>query len=169
LKLNLKTLEAGTSKVVLQVKKEDIDPAIARLSADGRLELTVINEPAKIEEYICVAALSAVVSLECARCLKEITCPVETGFSFTLREGRGPADEDSDENLVFFDPREDEVDIAQLVIDEISVEIPMQPLCKEDCEGLCVECGANLNEKKCSCRAETVNPAWDALKKLKGE
>ena len=169
MKLNLKTIKAGTSKVVLQVKKEDIDPAIARLSTDGTLELTIISEPAKIEEYICAATLSVAVTLECARCLKELTCPVETGFSFTLREGHGPADEDSDENLVFFDPREDEVDLTSIVVDEISVEIPMQPLCKEDCEGLCAGCGANLNEKKCSCRAETTNPAWEALKKLKGE
>jgi uncharacterized protein len=165
LKLNLKTIEAGTGKIVLPVKQEDVDPAIARLSTDGTLELTITGEAT---DYFCEAVLSASLSLECARCLKEIVCPVETAFSFTIKEESGPTDEDSDENIVFFDPREETADLTSIIADEISVESPMQPLCEEDCKGLCAGCGTNLNEKKCSCRTETINPAWDALKKLKG-
>jgi len=167
LKLNLKNLEAGTTKVVLPVKKDEIDAAIAPLEADGTLNLTLFSELAT--EYIGDACLNVTLSLECSRCLKKIVQPLDLPFSLVLKAGSGPKDDDEDDNVVYFDPHDEEADLTGIIAEEISVNSPMQPLCKENCKGLCPSCGANLNRKACGCKPEVINPAWEALKKLKGE
>lgn len=154
--------------MVLPVKKEEIDPAVAELKADGTLTLTLYSE--QPNEYIGEAILKVKVQLECSRCLKKITHPVESAFSLVLKAGPKPekSDDDDDENIVFFDSKEEEVDLTGLIEGEIGVNSPMQPLCKEKCKGLCPSCGADLNKAACECKTEPVHPAWEALKKLKG-
>jgi uncharacterized protein len=44
----------------------------------------------------------------------------------------------------------------------------MQILCRDDCKGLCPQCGVNRNHKSCECGG-TSDPRWDALRKLKNE
>lgn len=166
MKWNLKKLEVGTQEVVLPVPKDEIDAAIACLETDGTLSLTIFSEVET--EFVCEARLNMSLLVECSRCLKKITYPLEANFSLVLKAGTGPADEDSDENVIFFDPQEEEADLSVIIADEIGINSPMQPLCKEDCKGLCASCGANLNKKACGCRTETVSSAFEALRKLKG-
>ena len=45
--------------------------------------------------------------------------------------------------------------------------LPMKPLCKPDCKGLCPSCGKDLNLGACGCTHETIDPRWEALKALK--
>jgi len=44
--------------------------------------------------------------------------------------------------------------------------MPMKPLCKPDCQGLCPVCGGNRNRERCACRADWVDPRMEPLKKL---
>ncbi len=166
MKLNLEKLESGSEKFVLPVKKDEIDPAIARLEADGTLKLTIYNEDTA--EYVCEAELNASIMLECSRCLKEISYPIETSFSIVLKPVGEEEDED-DENTVYYDPQENEADLSGIVVDIIGVNIPMRPICEDDCKGLCEKCGTNLNLAACNCKTEKTDPAWEVLRKLKGE
>jgi uncharacterized protein len=50
--------------------------------------------------------------------------------------------------------------------DEFYLALPMKPLCKDDCKGLCPLCGANWNRDTCTCKAEWVDPRLAVLKKL---
>jgi uncharacterized protein len=167
LKLNLKTITDGVNSLVLPVKREEMAPAVASLLEDGRLELTLYSE--REDEYFGEGKLSVRLALECSRCLKEIVYPLESGFSFTLKAGPAPNAEDSDENPVYFDPREEVADLGPLIAEEISLNVPIRALCDEACKGLCAGCGAALNEKECTCGPKETNPAWEKLKKLKGE
>jgi uncharacterized protein len=45
--------------------------------------------------------------------------------------------------------------------------VPMKALCDEDCAGLCQKCGQNLNQGKCDCPAEEIDPRWAKLNELK--
>ena len=73
--------------------------------------------------------------------------------------------------------QEDEVDIRRLdgdnicldglIMSSISFDMPMQPLCREDCRGLCPICGADLNKKACTCREDQIDPRWEKLKNFK--
>lgn len=57
------------------------------------------------------------------------------------------------------------LDIQEAVRQYILLSLPMKPLCKSDCRGLCARCGANLNERPCDC-AEPRDARWAPLKKL---
>lgn len=61
------------------------------------------------------------------------------------------------------------IDLAPLVRELAILEIPIQPICKPDCRGLCVECGKNLNEGSCDCQQERIDPRLATLRQLLDE
>jgi uncharacterized protein len=79
----------------------------------------------------------------------------ETGGSFDL--------EDADEEL--FDGKV--IDLQPIVREQVVLSLPMNAVCKEDCRGLCTQCGQNLNEKQCGCNATFVDPRLAVLKTIK--
>ena len=58
------------------------------------------------------------------------------------------------------------VDLAEMARDAVLLELPIAPLCREDCAGLCPICGVNRNETTCTCEPETKDPRWAALDDL---
>ena len=61
----------------------------------------------------------------------------------------------------------DSVDVSVLVQEQLLLSVPVQPLCREDCQGICQRCGADLNREACRCAESEVDPRFAALKKLK--
>jgi uncharacterized protein len=57
-----------------------------------------------------------------------------------------------------------EIDLNPAVREQILLQIPNPPVCREDCRGLCVRCGKDLNEGECGCDRAVVDPRWAALK-----
>lgn len=101
----------------------------------------------------------AVIPVLCARCLAETTVDVPFSASEEFREEPGPQEAELD-YLRFMG---DHLDLDALVADAVALELPLAPLCKEDCKGLCPQCGANWNLRTCDCRPEP-DPRWDALR-----
>ena len=60
-----------------------------------------------------------------------------------------------------------EVDLEQMVREAVLPELPQAPLCSEDCQGLCPECGANRNEGPCGHEGAPADPRWAALDELR--
>lgn len=79
----------------------------------------------------------------------------ETGGSFSIN--------DADEEV--FDGKV--IDLEPLVREQVLLALPMNALCREDCRGLCSQCGQNLNEKQCACESKFVDPRFAALKNIK--
>lgn len=108
--------------------------------------------------------------LECSRCLAAYPFSVDEAFSIVLCP-RGPqgaeetALEESDLDVSFYG--EPVVPVAPLVEERIQMLVPMKPLCREDCKGLCPQCGEDGNVRGCGCAAGSVDPRWEALKALK--
>lgn len=71
--------------------------------------------------------------------------------------------EDNDELILV---ESDEIDLDELVESDILLTLPMKHLCREDCKGLCMQCGKNLNEGDCGCSSKPVDPRLEALRKL---
>ena len=94
------------------------------------------------------------VSGECGRCLAPVSRKVTTGESRFYVETP---------------PGMEVCDISDEVRTEITLALPMNLLCKDDCRGLCPECGADLNREKCSCKPKSSRGSgvWDALDGLK--
>ena len=58
------------------------------------------------------------------------------------------------------------LDLTEALREQILLALPMQPLCRADCQGLCVQCGKNLNEGTCDCVQDTIDPRLVKLKEL---
>lgn len=112
---------------------------------------------------------------QCARCLEDVPYQLEGDiegyFLIGGEEAETPDDLEGDE----FDmvPENHVIDIAPLIEQALLLELPLVPLCTDDCKGLCAHCGANLNEGPCGCGQEDPAQApgnpFAALKDLKFE
>jgi uncharacterized protein len=61
----------------------------------------------------------------------------------------------------------EEVNLEAIVREQVLLTLPLKPLCRETCQGLCPRCGADLNRETCNCRRDEAASPWTALKKLK--
>jgi uncharacterized protein len=117
------------------------------------------------------ARITGEVELECTRCLREAThrldVPLKAAFvteeNYTSEKEAEVRSADLDVSV--YDG--EEIDLADLVREHILLDLPTQILCREDCKGLCQQCGANLNEVNCHCEENETDPRWSALKNLK--
>ena len=116
-----------------------------------------------VEGVLVTGTVTGATALECARCLK----PFSSELSIDLCElyvGPGqqaPAGEDA------YRVTGKEIHLGPMLRDSLTLGLPLKPLCKEDCKGLCSVCGGDLNTETCNCSTETVDPRWAALTDLK--
>jgi len=98
---------------------------------------------------------------ECVRCLEPLTDEVEVRFQelFVYDD----QDVDPDEELEVSTLQDDLVDLEPLLRDAVVLALPFQPLCQDDCPGLCPECGARLADDPDHRHDEPVDPRWSAL------
>jgi uncharacterized protein len=131
---------------------------------DG-IHLTLVREG---DDVLVTGDLSAVVPLACGRCLEEF--PVTVRTTVDARYIPRPATADpvelgaDDLDLDFYD--NDQLNLAGLVETETALALPMKPLCREDCRGLCPVCGGNRNLTACACGDRASDPRWASLRTL---
>ena len=131
----------------------------------------IAGEVARVEGgHSLSARLSWKGKLECSRCLAPYDFSDDEEFSLLLYQ-RAPVAEGElslakDELDAYFydDPV---VSVAPIVEERIQIALPIKPLCREDCRGLCPQCGADRNVSPCSCVVEFIDPRWRALQVLK--
>lgn len=167
--LNLRELDSFPAHVIL-----DGDPGKIIPDYEGILgikEVTISLDVQKSgEEYFCQGVVDATVRLECARCLSEFDFELRNKTDFIIcseglyaeRAKQGIDDED----YAFFQGPDLQVDLTDIVRQTIILAVGMKPLCSENCQGLCPRCGTNLNERTCTCAAESIDPRWEGLKRL---
>jgi uncharacterized protein len=108
--------------------------------------------------------------LECSRCLAAYPFTVDDAFSIVLcplapQGEQEIALEKDDLDVSFYsDPV---IPVAPIIEERIQMLLPMKPLCREDCKGLCPRCGEDWNVKGCACAAGPADARWEALKALK--
>jgi len=109
--------------------------------------------------------------LVCVRCLKEFSYPLSSNFELNLHplkesyfEEETELDVDEMESNFF---EGGEIHLSEIACEQIFLEIPYQPLCNEECKGLCPVCGKDLNFSSCECAKEEFVSGFSVLKKLK--
>ncbi|MEN6313655.1 MAG: DUF177 domain-containing protein [Clostridiaceae bacterium] len=122
------------------------------LSFSGRL--TNVNGIIQLK-----GVLKAVYKSECYRCLKTVkkALELEIDESFT-----GNADTE-ESGMYCFEGKV--LDIGKAFNDNIILNLPMKILCSDDCKGLCMKCGTNLNEVQCGCSKDDIEPRLEDLNK----
>jgi uncharacterized protein len=105
---------------------------------------------------------------ECVRCLGEISEPVVADFQelFVYEESDTATDADGAEDDGTGRLQGDLLDLEPLLRDSVVLSLPFQPLCREDCPGLCARCGARLADEPGHRHEEPVDPRWAALQGL---
>ena len=114
--------------------------------------------------------INARAEVDCDRCLKSVTVPVETEFDVTYvpeedyRESEAAELKEDDLSLSVFDGAT--IDVDELVREQLLLALPTRALCTEECKGLCPVCGADRNADTCDCETKEVDPRWAALKSV---
>ncbi len=121
-------------------------------------------------EVLARGQVSSDIELQCSRCLSKFSRPVSVEVNVVYHpveelKGEEKHEIKGDElDTGFY--KGDELDIYDLVQEQILLTVPMKPLCKESCRGLCATCGADLNVTTCSCEKREPDPRLAVLKKL---
>jgi uncharacterized protein len=143
------------------LQEAGIDPGRSVVPSGAQAEIDVVLTP--FEGGIDVAgSVSAPWEGICRRCTEPVSgeLRIEVNERFGEPASGTTADED------FYPIVDDAIDLAPLVRDAVVLELPMAPLCREDCAGLCSQCGKNLNEGTCRCVAPR-DPRWANLDALR--
>ncbi|GAA3745392.1 hypothetical protein GCM10022402_26260 [Salinactinospora qingdaonensis] len=155
----------------------DLGVEMARVPQDAEIQLDFRLE-AVMDGVLVTGAALARMSAECSRCLDPISDEVEVDFQELFRypsddslgidagggEGDG-AGADEDYHL-----EGDLIDLEQVVRDALILALPLSPLCRGDCPGLCAECGAKLADVEADhSHGDRVDPRWEALRSLSEE
>ena len=117
------------------------------------------------------AELQTQVRLTCSRCVKKfehsstITVEEESSPAIDLATGKKTKPLEGNEGEIELDDQH-VLDMSEVIRQYVLTGVPIKPLCRKECRGLCPECGTNLNEEKCRCKAVPMDPRWEALPEL---
>jgi DUF177 domain-containing protein len=123
------------------------------------------------QQYQLIGRVKTKLELPCSRCVEPFTWPVDSEFNLRYQprvqntgEGEREIQED-DLSTAFY--RNEEIDLGELMREQFYLSLPMKPLCRDECRGLCPVCGTNLNRSSCDCKPEWEDPRLAVLKTLK--
>jgi len=148
---------------------EDIGPG-----PDESCRLGLVEVEAELANTGLAISLAGVararVRLRCSRCLKEFDAMLEAPLEERFREVPDPPGRESgfegeeDEDVILYHGRE--IDLREPVLEGLALAVPMQPLCRLSCPGLCPTCGIEGGSADCGCAPEHGDPRLAALRRL---
>ncbi len=165
--------ETGT-QLQWGVQAEELGLDLSDVQARGELCLDATIQPVGDELHVS-GVLSGTVLRQCVRCLAEYEDRCEVPFAVVYRAQKeppssparrlGPAGGESSDDVAVLMEGEcypytgDQIDLGPMLREQIILGMPLQPLCREDCQGLCPVCGQDRNRRPCGCAEERLpNP-----------
>ena len=171
MKVAIHTLRPEPSRLeaALSPKELRLDEGIAAFDAPVHVRVKVTRMQ---EDVLAQGEASTTARLECSRCLAETALPLTGTFEAlfvprTGAQGSRMALRDAEwaaREVNFYD--EGTIDLSDEIRECLTVELPLKPLCKPDCAGLCPTCGEDLNAGPCGCKPDTDDGPWAALRDL---
>ena len=145
------------------------------LRTDGRADLVEEHhgKHETVQDIRLKGKLETSLEVACARCLDPVVLPVKRSFDLLYR----PLGTDAGHEELSVTDAEAEIGYYQgdgllledTLREQVLLAVPLKTVCREDCKGLCPQCGKNLNEGACSCDDEVEDPRWAALKEIRGK
>lgn len=156
----------------------DAFPVLSRMQSDGECAFTgpVVSDITAAREFDHVRVtgrVSTAVSLVCSRCLATFETPLDSSFTIYFRKGvsmdvgEEQETELEEQDLISATYSGDEIDLSHEIEEQVAMEVPLKPLCSEECKGLCPVCGTDLNQAGCSCPRGETSLKFSALKDFK--
>jgi DUF177 domain-containing protein len=107
---------------------------------------------------------------ECCRCLARSEVPLQAEISLLFQRKEASADELEaaleEEGVEFISPGATEMDLTGLIHEAVLLALPARIYCREDCRGLCAQCGQDLNAGPCGCVETRQDSRWEALRNV---
>lgn len=144
-----------------------IDPDDFRIAAPVTLVGHLHKDGKKVR---LTGKVTTTLECACSRCLEPYEVPVAEKFDVMFlpaSENTVPDDhevKDDDVGASFY--KDDQIDLGDLMREQFYLVLPMKPLCRPDCQGLCPSCGVNRNRETCTCQTTWVDPRMEALRRL---
>jgi uncharacterized protein len=157
-KINLTSFDFQ-KEFLIELKSSDIKIE-KNIIIDDYIKISLILTKEKETVVIAQGNISGNVLLECSRCLEEFKYRINNNFTVIFKEKKSLKKDDIETDVL---PYENNIiDLFEFIRQTIIIEIPMKPLCKNNCAGLCPVCGKNLNRESCNCHVENIfNPFKD--------
>jgi uncharacterized protein len=149
--------------------KYDFKCSASEIGLDSEFEKEVIVDVTlrkSIRQYYLDIECMTQKKSTCDRCLADFDLRIDCSFKLVYTYDQSFSLPDFDE-IKFLNFHDTEFEIGEDVRQMIMLNIPLKLLCSEECKGLCLICGKNLNESECNCNRDNFNPKFDELKKLK--
>ncbi|WP_283170582.1 YceD family protein [Curtanaerobium respiraculi] len=119
-------------------------------------ELTISNTG---EGLLIDGTVTGTGATRCGRCLADMHVDIEGRIEgYYLLPGAGDPENMDDDEFARL-PESNKIDLEPHIIAAVLVDVPLVPLCREDCKGLCPDCGANLNDETCDCASKRARQA----------
>lgn len=146
---------------------------VAEVAPEGLAVLDAVITPAAearvdveleslTDGLVATGRVEAPWTAHCRRCLVAVSGVASSEVRELFRGNAGPDDD-------AFPLAGEQVDLAPMVREALLLELPLAPLCRADCAGLCTECGADRNQGDCGCATPVSDPRWAALDALLAE
>jgi uncharacterized protein len=139
-----------------------------RVAAPVRLSMDIVQ--AGNDVFRVTGRVATRLELGCGRCLEPYEIAVEAPFELRYvpqAENSGDGEHEiGEDDLTTAYYRDGVLDVNELLREQFQLALPMKPLCRAECRGLCSECGTNLNRASCTCNPRWEDPRLAALKGL---
>ncbi len=166
--IDLKQLEQDEIHVVYEYPDSfQLGDANLSLQRAPAVDFTLRRMGAEIRT---TGGLKAGLLARCDRCLTNYSLPISSHFDLFFASVNSVTNGGevelglNDLTCAFY--RDAQIDVDGLVREQIQLALPFRLLCREDCRGLCLTCGADLNHESCLCRSEPVDARWSDLRGL---
>jgi uncharacterized protein len=165
LKIKLVSLKEGENPLHLEGKGTELDlPGEVVLTSPLRIDGSLVKLNTQL---ILKTEIRVSLEAECSRCLKSFQQSLQIPLERYYQIG-GEAEVPGEENeLISISESQQDIDLKDTIREVIMLGIPIKPLCREECGGLCPECGADLNAGTCTCKTRQTDSRWAALEALR--
>jgi uncharacterized protein len=173
-KLRIDDITAQGREISFAEPEQELNHTLAR----GSVREYFITAPLQVSlsyyragtEIFVSGTLKTTAIAACARCTEEFNRPSQRRFRYVLAPKATSDSRDlelSTEDLELSFYQGDEIDLSPLIREQALLAMAERPLCREECRGLCPQCGANLNEGSCGCTTVGLDPRLAVLRSLK--
>jgi DUF177 domain-containing protein len=145
-----------------------------RITAPVELQMVIHKDH---DRFRLVGSVTTELELACSRCLEPYRMPIDRDFDLrylpagaaahgNADEGEDEGDEVEDDDVAMTFYRDEQIDLTELLREQFYLALPMKPLCRDDCQGICPQCGTNRNTAPCDCNPQWEDPRMAGLKTL---
>ncbi len=152
-KINLSSFSKQT-EVSFKIKENDVffDEDIL-INKELSINLTLTKDTDN--RVIIQGKITGELKNTCVRCLEKFIWPITANFTSIFERNENFSKNDKEDNVYFYE--KNEIDLFDYLRETLLLELPVKPLCNDNCKGLCPVCGKNLNKEKCDCKKDFKN------------